>query len=347
MSQGTMRSRGVSATRRWAAIGIAAGLALSTVALVAPTVSAQDAAPLKIGAGVGEKTVSGNAYLPGVFTVNVGDTVQFAITSDESHTVTFGKGPADVAPPFWPVSGWTAPAAGATGPADLGVVEFDGSQFLDTGIIGKGTTASVTFTTAGTFPFFCAIHQGMAGQVTVVDGGTATTQAEADTAAKATSDAILALVEPTRAARLAETTTTDNADGTKTFNVFTDAGTDAGPLPGGGTGYLELLEFTPAGLDIGAGDTVHWTVRAIHSITFVPQGTDPATVFPSQDAAFAPIPGTSYDGTTPVSSGVLGLDPTAPKEYSLVFPTAGTFGFFCVLHSELGQVGSVTVAAVS
>ena len=75
MSQGTMRSRGVSATRRWAAIGIAAGLALSTVALVAPTVSAQDAAPLKIGAGVGEKTVSGNAYLPGAFTVNVGDTV--------------------------------------------------------------------------------------------------------------------------------------------------------------------------------------------------------------------------------------------------------------------------------
>ena len=129
--------------------------------------------------------------------------------------------------------------------------------------------------------------------------------------------------------------------------MFTDAGTAVGPLPGGGTGFLELLEFTPAGLEVAPGDTVTWTVLNIHSVTFVPEGTDPATIFTSEDAVFAPIPGTTYDGTAPVSSGVLGLDPAAPKTFSLTFPTAGTFPFFCVLHSDLGQVGNVTVAAAS
>jgi len=348
MTQGTMRSRGASATRRWAAVGIAAGLALSTVATMAPAVSAQDAAPLQVGVGAGEGTVAGNAYLPGAFTVNVGDTVAFVIGSDEPHTISLGQGPADVPPPFWPVSGWTAPAADAPPPYDLGAVEFDGTGFLNTGIIpGKGTSASVTFTAAGTFPFFCAIHAGMAGEVTVQESGTATTQEEADAAATASRDAILSQVDAVRAARLAEVTTTDNADGTKTLNVFTDAGTAPGPLPGGGTGYLELLEFTPDGLEVAPGDTVNWTVLNIHSITFVPEGTDPGTLFTSEEAAFAPIPGTSYDGTTPVSSGVLGIDPTAPRTYSLTFPTAGTFGFFCILHSDLGHVGSVTVAAAS
>jgi plastocyanin len=343
MSQGMRRSRAPAMVRRWAAVGLATGLALSTVATVAPAVSAQTA-PLKVGAGAGTGTVSGNTYLPGAFTVNVGDTVTFQVMSDESHTVTFGLGPADVAPPFWPVSGWTAPAPDAVAPVDLGVASYGGTEFLDTGIVSKGTTASVTFTAAGTFPFFCAIHQGMSGEVTVVDGGTATTQAEADAAATATSDALLGQVDAVRAARLAETTTTENADGTRTFNVFADAGTDPAPQPGGGTGYLELLEFTPAGLEIGAGDTVHWTVKNVHSITFVPDGVDPSALFTSEEAAFAPIPGDTYDGTAAVSSGVIGLGPTAPKEFALTFPTAGTYPFFCLLHSELGQVGTVTAS---
>ncbi len=63
----------------------------------------------------------------------------------------------------------------------------------------------------------------------------------------ATAEALLSQVESVRAARLADVTTIKNADGTTTWNIFADASTVAGPLPGGGTGYLELYEMLPAG----------------------------------------------------------------------------------------------------
>ena len=178
MSQGTTRSRGAGAARRWAALGVAAGLALSTVAVMAPAVSAQDAAPLKVGVGVGEGTVAGQAYLPGAFTVNVGDTVTFAIGSDEPHTITWAGSGGHAAALLARQRLGSRSGRGCAAALRPGRGEFDGTTFLNTGILpGKGSSASVTFTTAGTFPFFCAIHAGMAGEVTVQDSGTATTQA--------------------------------------------------------------------------------------------------------------------------------------------------------------------------
>lgn len=78
------------------------------------------------------------------------------------HTITFGEGPPGP-PANWPVSGWGAPAGPP--PWDLGSVDYDGTGFLNTGIILKRSTATVHFTAAGDFPFLCAIHPGMAGSV--------------------------------------------------------------------------------------------------------------------------------------------------------------------------------------
>lgn len=344
----SMRMGGTPSTRRrGVAVGAVALLAISALGILGPTASAQST--LTVGVGAGDGTVAGQAFLPGGITVLVGDSVTFSITSDEPHTITFGDGPADAAPPFWPVAGFTAPAADAPPPYDLGTATYSGTEFLNTGILaGKTSSATVEFTTAGTFPFFCAIHPGMAGQVTVVDSGTATTQAEADAAGAATRDLLLGQVDQMRADRLAAASTTDNADGSKTFNVFTDGGTGtAAPMPGGGTGFLELLEFTPPTIEISAGDTVSWSASAPHSVTFIPEGVDPATVFTNEQAAFAPIGGATYDGTAPASSGVLlfPIDPSTPPAtgYSLTFTKPGTYPFFCVLHSDLGQVGTVVV----
>jgi len=283
----------------------------------------------------------------------VGDSVTFTIGSDEPHTVTFGEGPADVPPPFWPVAGFAQPseeAAAAPPPFDLGTATYDGSGFVNTGfLVGKGSTATVQFEAPGTFPFFCALHPGMAGQVTVIEDGATTTPEEAAAAAAATSDALLAQVEPLREERLAATSTTENDDGTSTRNVFVDAATEADTQPGGGSGYLELLEFTPAQIEIEAGDTVHWTASKVHTVTFTPEGTDPAAIFPSEDAILAPIGGSTYDGTEIVHSGILGF-PTGPDsppvtEFSVTFPTPGVYPFFCALHAQLGQMGVVTVTA--
>jgi plastocyanin len=334
--------------RRTGVLGAAIVLAAGAVVTVGPAASAQS--PLTVGVGAGEGTVAGQAFLPGDVTVLVGDSVTFSITSDEAHTITFGTGPADAPPPFWPVTGFTAPAAGAPPPYDLGVATYSGTEFLNTGVLpGKTSSATVEFTTAGTFPFFCAIHPGMAGQVNVVESGVATTQAEADAAGKATSDLLLGQVDGMRADRLAATSSADNADGTTTWSVFADGGTsEAVPMPGGGFGFLELLEFTPPKIEIGAGDTIHWAASAPHTVTFIPDGVDPATVFPSEQASLGPIGGPTYDGTAPASSGLLvfPIDPATPPptEFTLTFPTAGTYPFFCLLHQSLGQVGTVVVS---
>lgn len=326
--------------RRWTVAAAAALIAVSSVMVAAPRVHA--ATTLNVQVGVGDGPISGNAYLPGAVTVLVGDSIHFAIGSDEPHSVTFGQGPADVPPDQWPVTPWTAPApvAGPPAPVDLGTASYDGSAFTNTGLMfGKTSGATLTFTKAGTFPFLCEIHPGMAGTVTVVDSGTATTQAEADAAAKATSDEILGQVDGVLAARAAAVTTTDNSDGSKTWNVFVDAGVAPAPLPGGGTGFLEVFKFVPDGLEIQPGDTVHWAAFGAHTVAIAPPGTDPATVDPFGPAAG----GDTYDGASLYSSGLLNFGPGTPSEYSLKFPTAGVVPFFCALHAFLGQVGTLGV----
>jgi plastocyanin len=324
-------------------------LATASVGLVAPATSAQGN-NLKVGVGVGEGTVAGQAYLPGAFTVAVGDSVTFTIGSGDPHTITFGVGPADVPPDAWPIAGFDAePIADvfAGEPNDLGAASYDGTTFVNTAVLGPtSSTATIEFTSAGTFPFFCAIHPGMAGEVTVVESGDVTTQEAADAAAAETSEALLAEVEPLREARAAAVSVTDNDDGTQTHNVFADAATEPGPQPGGGGGLLELTEFVPADIQIAAGDTISWTASRAHTVTFIPEGTDPSTVFPSFEAIFVPVGGSSYDGSAPVNSGVFNFpapDGSVVTQYSLTFPTEGTYPFFCAIHAPLGQFGTVTV----
>ncbi|RAX15935.1 plastocyanin [Pseudarthrobacter sp. AG30] len=86
-------------------------------------------------------------------TVHVGETVVFANTGmGAPHTVTFGTEPANVFAPSGTPS------------------NFTGGD-LNSGIIPPGGEFSVTFKTAGTFKYICALHDfmGMVGQVRVVD----------------------------------------------------------------------------------------------------------------------------------------------------------------------------------
>jgi len=319
----------------------AAGLTLAMIlgaTLASPTLAATT---LNVGVGVGSGTVSGNVYTPGEVTILVGDSVKFAVNSDEPHSITFGNGPADAPPPFWPVAGFTAPAPDAPEPINLGTATYNGTGFLNTSLIGKGSSATVTFTAAGTFGFICVIHPGMAGKVNVVASGTTTTQAEADTRAQATRDAILGQVAPLTASTEAEVKQTKRSDGTSLWDIYATALTDPGPQPGGGTGFLELLQFMPPSFNVTAGDTVRWNSSAVHTVTFPAAGQDPTTI----DPFTAPVTtATVYDGKSFYNSGlfVFGGGPTS---YELTFPKAGSFPYICALHWPLGQKGTIVVAA--
>jgi plastocyanin len=303
---------------------------------------------LTITAGAGQGTVAAQAFMPGDVTIAVGDSVTIVIGSDDPHTITMNSGPPGMPPFIWPVSGFEAPAEGSPPPFDLGTASTDGTEFVNSGILfGPGSSATLEFTTAGTFPFFCVIHPGMAGTVTVVDDGPVTTQEEADAAAEETREFLLGQVDSSRQDALDATSVVDNDDGSQTWNVFADAGTSTGPLPGGGSGHLELLEFTPDAISIAAGDTINWTSSRIHTITFVPIGMELRDVFPDEGAAAPPSGGSSYDGTEAVNSGFLGVpgpDGVLVDQYSLTFPQAGEYKFFCAIHAELGQVGAVVVS---
>lgn len=323
---------------------VGASLVAAQLLVGASVVVAQST--LNVQAGVGDMTVAGQAFMPGNFRVAVGDSVTWNIGSDDPHTVTFGEGPADVPSDAWPTTGFTPFDPTTPPPYDLGTATYDGTGFINTAILPvKTSKATVTFTAAGAFPFYCAIHPGMAGTVNVVEsGGDVTTQPQADEAIGEASAYLLGQVDLLRAERLAATSQTANDDGTSTWNLFVDAATEVGPLPGGGTGLLELLEFTPPTAAIGVGDTIHWTAARTHTVTFVPSGVDPATLFPEFPASFIPpLGGSTYDGTEAVNSGFLNAGPNTPSEYSLTFTAEGVFPFFCGIHAQLGQVGMLAV----
>ncbi|MDQ3554763.1 MAG: plastocyanin/azurin family copper-binding protein, partial [Chloroflexota bacterium] len=112
-----------------------------------------------------------------------------------------------------------------------------------------------------------------------------------------------------------------------------------GPMPGGGTGYLELLEFLPDDVAIEAGDTVSWTAASFHTVTFVPEGTDPASLDP-----FTTPPsgdGTAYTGDSVANSGLFNAGPGSATSFSLTFPETGAYDFVCLLHLPFGHTGTV------
>lgn len=327
--------------RRVPTAGIATAALLAALLASALPATVAAAEPLSLGIGAGQGTVAGQVYAPGDVTVTVGTTVKWTWRSDEPHTLSFGPPPTD------PVAGLPVtfpnkpPDAGPPAPFDYGTASYDGTGNLSTGISGNGSTAAVTFTKAGDIPFFCYIHPGMAGTVKVVASGTATTQAQADAAGVQTTDAILGKVDATRQAALDSVTSTERADGTRLWGILASAGTEAEPMPGGGTGYLELLQYLPPSLDIGVGDTVEWSTDDVHTVTFT-GGADPTTLDPFTTPITTEA---SYGGSGMRNSGLTNIGPGSPSTYSLTFTEAGTFPYLCLLHWPLGQAGTINVSA--
>jgi plastocyanin len=319
---------------------VTAALSLGLILSASVAGTAQAATTLNVGVGVGSGTTSGNVYLPGDMTILVGDSVKFTIESQEEHSITIGSGPAGVVPADWPVSGF--PGTVLPPPAVQAIsTTYAGTGLLNTWLLSKGSSATITFTTAGTFPFICVIHPGMSGTVKTVASGTTTTQADADARAAMTRTAILGAVDSVEAAQTANVTETKQANGTSLWNIFTNSAQAPAPQPGGGTGYLEVYHFVPPTLEIEAGDTVEWTALNVHTVTFPASGQDPATIDPFGTEATTDA---TYDGTSLYHSGLLAwFEPGSPNTYRLTFPDAGTFAYICALHLPLGQTGEIVV----
>ncbi len=293
-----------------------------------------------VGGATADTSIYANAFFPQAIEIGVGDTVTW--TFEGFHNVAFLGGGA--APPFSVSEGdkmyWNPlilfPAGDNT---------YDGTGYHNSGVPGPDGRLSytLTFTKPGRYSYICAIHSGMRGMVIVTDKATGT-PAAALQRGRAEQAATLAAGR----ARLASLPV--ERHGT-TFVV---------PLVGNSQQRYSVLRFTREPLVVPRGSTVTWAMRdtfEIHTVTFTsgekppqfavpePQSSGPPKVL-FNPKALAPTTTTQYDGTGYVNSGMLfppGNPGTLPSSFSLTFTTPGRFEYWCLIHAEVGQRGTIVV----
>jgi hypothetical protein len=177
------------------------------------------------------------------------------------HSVTFGNGPAGTPPDEWPVTGLTGTVPPPPGIANL-TGTYAGSGFLNTGLLWPDSTATVQFTAAGSLPYICVIHPGMAGTVNVVASGTTTTQAEADAKATQTRDALQGAVAGLQASAEAVTET-----GVRTHEPLNISRRPWAGRPAGRRHRARLLRFIRLPVDRGRRHG-RGTAPSVHTVTF-------------------------------------------------------------------------------
>jgi predicted secreted protein with PEFG-CTERM motif len=131
------------------AVGVTAILAAMLIPVSTPTPAF--AADVNVVMSTGASTRTNDAYSPNPVNANVGDTVIWTNNDvPNTHTATSGT-----------------PSAGPDG-------KFGGTADAPfSATIGPGKTFSHTFTEAGEFPYYCALHPNMVGTVMVAGGSPA------------------------------------------------------------------------------------------------------------------------------------------------------------------------------
>jgi LPXTG-motif cell wall-anchored protein len=117
---------------------------------------------------------------------------------------------------------------------------------------------------------------------------------------------------------------------------------------GSADGAVQAVLYFPGTTTIDEGDSITWTdmpgADETHTITF---GTTGGCVDPGQIGV--PVPGTTYSGSGCVSSGSLWPATAAGtavlKSFTLTFPKAGTYKYFCQYHQP-AMTGTVVVQPV-
>ncbi len=305
--------------------------------------------------------VSVGAFFPESLTIHTGDTVHWVQNANEIHTVTFllpGQAipevivpaPANTPPPglmMNPVVAFRAVPANN---------EYDGSGYVNSGIMGKEsgqvTDFSLTFTKPGIYPYLCVIHgKSMSGTITVTDPSQAVLSPaqvihQAKVAMKKQLEKGRALIpEALRQVPKA----VKNPDGTVTHHV----------LVGYMKGQIMLMSFFPRKLTVKQGDQVVWTFSkandAPHTITFLNGADEPELIVPESQPLGPPLllinPALALPSNLGVpltrngifNSGLL-LPGTTPPSYQLTIGNvSGSIPYLCLLHDTSGMVGSLNV----
>jgi plastocyanin len=303
-------------------------------------------------------------FYPDSITINAGDSIVWKSNAGEFHAVNFLP-PGQKSLEFIQVQGQDLvlnpqvifPSGGAT---------FDPTTGAGSGLIGREAGQvpeyKLTFNTAGTYGYVCAIHSaldpasglimGMTGTVIVQPAGSpypkTQAQIDADAAAMIAADGAAAQAVEGQATTVPGMQPGPNGGMIHTVNVGYDAG------------IASYMRFAPADFTIKAGDTVTWkqtSAMTPHTVTLLgeqktpdltvaePQASGPPRV-KLNPAILAPAGGATYIPASFASSGFLPgmMDPApGPRDYSLTFTMPGTYVYICMLHAGMGMSGTITV----
>ena len=278
---------------------------------------------LQAGASSQQEALQALSFYPQAITIDAGDTLTWTYPSGgEPHTVTF-LGPRSSPPPP------TDPSA----PAPAGGSTYDGSTYTSSGFVMGGNSYSLTFTKPGVYTYYCLVHGGMVGTVTVQPAGTPYPQTQTQVTGQ-----------------ISSSTNTDltQAASTPAQFPFTAGGTQLAAgisygLTGGksATTVLRFLDGPSLGssVTIAAGTKLTWTnlsSNEIHTVTFGIAGQP----FPAMNPFGPPSGGSTYDGSAVANSGIL----LPGQTYSLTFTKPGTYTYHCLLHDDTANmIGTVIV----
>ena len=268
-----------------------------------PQAVAQAPRALTLLVGAGQDTTAVNAFLPTSVRIRAGDTVIWKINSDDIHTVAFlpgAEGPQDVVPiDLVPVPGGgprdvmiNPRVASGTRPPGAPVETHSGAGFFSSGIMSKEPlwpgpapkdTFTLTFDAPGTFEYICLVHPYMRATITVEEVPTrdVPSQAEIDAQAREELVDLMAQVEGLSSEASKTVRSELGTNGTTIWHV------QAGAI--GFDRSAELYEFLPKDITIQVGDTVIWTSKGFHQVTFHPGRLHPEFIVPTpQDRGASP-----------------------------------------------------------
>jgi plastocyanin len=262
------------------------------------------------------------AMLPETITIDEGDSVEWTVQG-EVHTITFLG--SFTSPPGDP----TVPQGGST---------YDGTQFLSSGILPIGAHYKITFTKAGTYPYFCVLHAPeMHGTIVVQPRGTAYPRPQGFYTGTGTSTLNSILSEAMDAVKAIP-----YAVGGTHLAAGTSGPLQSNGLPSQATvlRFLDGDRLNLTSVTIPVGTTLTWTNLSNnepHTVTF-PVAGQPLPPLPG-DPFTPPSGGSTYDGSAVTNSGVM----NPGDSYHLTFTKAGTYVYFCLFHDEFGMMGTVVV----
>jgi plastocyanin len=266
------------------------------------------------------------AFYPGVTTINVGDTVAWALDGLLPHTVSFLSG----AQP--PVPG--SPESLTPVPCDT----YNGTGICSSGLLTLGQVFVLTFTEPGVYSYICEIHPGMQGVVVVRPAGTPYPQSQLDNhLSQKLQEDLLALRDAVNRHHI---NTIPGANGTLTFDVAAGVSTDefvnvtlsatqGEPASGFATlnvtapGALQVIvnvsglapnSVHPEHIHLGTCDAGGPILYPLNNLTAGPDGTassvtginGPPTLLIASDSWFIKVhagPTMAGNGSNPISCG--------------------------------------------